>query len=212
DGGPRRLPQRQPRGRPPGCRGGARLGAGARGRPAGGSRLALREGVAVRVAAAGGRLRHLRRPAVLVRESVRAPRGPGGAALVGDVRGAEVARDLRRAGAQASERRGAVGGAGGERVAGVRARVGPSGHAGGNPVALTHRPAAGWPLQTVAWFTSASHVFEGMRTVLAGGAVPWERMAWAAALDVVYVGATLAVFGWALRYARRHGKLSRFGD
>jgi len=51
-----------------------------------------------------------------------------------------------------------------------------------------------------------------MRTVLAGGAVPWERMAWAAALDVVYVGATLAVFGWALRYARRHGKLSRFGD
>ncbi|GAA4508227.1 MULTISPECIES: ABC transporter permease [Nonomuraea] len=68
------------------------------------------------------------------------------------------------------------------------------------------------PLRVVAWFTPASHVFEGMRTVMAGGAVPWDRMAWAAGLNVVYVAATLALFGWALRYARRHGKLSRFGD
>ncbi|SEL81622.1 ABC transporter permease [Nonomuraea pusilla] len=68
------------------------------------------------------------------------------------------------------------------------------------------------PLRTVAWFLPASHVFEGMRTVMAGGAVPWDRMAWAAALNAVYLAATLALFAGALRYARRHGRLSRFGD
>ncbi|MGP3959363.1 ABC transporter permease [Nonomuraea sp. 3N208] len=68
------------------------------------------------------------------------------------------------------------------------------------------------PLQAVSWILPASHVFEGMRTVLAGGALPWDRLAWAAALNVGYLAATLGLFAWALRYARRHGKLSRFGD
>ncbi|GAA2274784.1 ABC transporter permease [Nonomuraea roseoviolacea subsp. roseoviolacea] len=68
------------------------------------------------------------------------------------------------------------------------------------------------PLQAVSWFLPASHVFEGMRTVMAGGAVPWDRLAWAGALDVVYLGLTLGLYAWALGYARRHGKLSRFGD
>ncbi|MGI5291193.1 ABC transporter permease [Nonomuraea polychroma] len=68
------------------------------------------------------------------------------------------------------------------------------------------------PLQAVSWFLPASHVFEGMRTVMAGGALPWDRLAWAAGLNVAYLAATLGLFAWALRYARRHGKLSRFGD
>ncbi|GIH80313.1 ABC transporter permease [Planobispora longispora] len=68
------------------------------------------------------------------------------------------------------------------------------------------------PLQTVAWFLPATHVFTGMRTVLDGGAVPWDSLALAAALDVVYLAATLGLFAWALRYARAHGKLSRFGE
>jgi ABC-2 type transport system permease protein len=68
------------------------------------------------------------------------------------------------------------------------------------------------PLRTVSWFLPASHVFEGMRTVMSGGAVPWDRLAWAAGLNVVYLAGTLALFAWALRYARRHGKLSRFGE
>lgn len=68
------------------------------------------------------------------------------------------------------------------------------------------------PLQAVSWFLPASHVFEGMRMVLSTGAVPWDRLALAAGLNVVYLAATLALFGWALSYARRHGKLSRFGD
>ncbi|GAA3134760.1 ABC transporter permease [Planomonospora alba] len=68
------------------------------------------------------------------------------------------------------------------------------------------------PLQAVAWFLPATHVFTGMRAVLDGGAVPWESLAWAAALDAVYLAATLGLFAWTLRYARAHGKLSRFGE
>jgi ABC-2 type transport system permease protein len=68
------------------------------------------------------------------------------------------------------------------------------------------------PLRAVAWFLPASHVFEGMRTVMAGGAVPWDRLAWASALNVGYLAATLGLFAWALSYARRRGRLSRFGD
>ncbi|GAA3600312.1 ABC transporter permease [Nonomuraea rosea] len=68
------------------------------------------------------------------------------------------------------------------------------------------------PLQAVSWFLPASHVFEGMRTVMAGGAVPWDRLAWASVLNAGYLAATLALFAWALSYARRRGRLSRFGD
>ncbi|MGA4988269.1 ABC transporter permease [Nonomuraea bangladeshensis] len=68
------------------------------------------------------------------------------------------------------------------------------------------------PLQAVSDFLPASHVFEGMRRVMAGGPVPWDRLAWAAGLDVVYLAATVGLFAWALTYARRHGKLSRFGE
>ncbi|MEV6030975.1 ABC transporter permease [Nonomuraea sp. NPDC052116] len=68
------------------------------------------------------------------------------------------------------------------------------------------------PLRTISWLLPASHVFEGMRTVMGGGAVPWDRLAWAGGLNVVYLAGTVGLFAWALRYARRHGKLSRFGD
>ncbi|MEV0383551.1 ABC transporter permease [Nonomuraea sp. NPDC050643] len=68
------------------------------------------------------------------------------------------------------------------------------------------------PLQAVAWFVPASHVFEGMRTVMAGGAVPWDRLAWAAAVNVGYLAAAVGLFAWALGYARRRGRLSRFGE
>ncbi|WP_436759618.1 ABC transporter permease [Streptosporangium sp. V21-05] len=68
------------------------------------------------------------------------------------------------------------------------------------------------PLQAIAAFMPATHVFTGMRTVLNGGAVPWESLAWAALLDVVYLAATLGLFAWALRHARVRGRLSRFGE
>ncbi|MGW0809664.1 ABC transporter permease [Nonomuraea sp. NPDC002799] len=68
------------------------------------------------------------------------------------------------------------------------------------------------PVQSVAWLLPASHVFEGMRTVLAGGAVPWDRLVLASVLNVVYLVAAVGLFAWALSHARRRGRLSRFGE
>ncbi|GAA3035944.1 ABC transporter permease [Streptosporangium longisporum] len=68
------------------------------------------------------------------------------------------------------------------------------------------------PLRVVAEFLPATHVFTGMRTVLDGGAVPWQSLAWATLLDAVYLVGALALFAWALRHARTRGRLSRFGE
>jgi ABC-2 type transport system permease protein len=68
------------------------------------------------------------------------------------------------------------------------------------------------PAQAVAALVPASHVFEGMRAVLAGGGVSWGGLAAAALLDVVYVAGALAFLLYSLRYARLKGKLSRFGS
>jgi len=68
------------------------------------------------------------------------------------------------------------------------------------------------PAQAVAALVPASHVFEGMRSVLAGGGISWGGLATAALLDLVYVAASLGCLLYALRYARLKGKLSRFGS
>ncbi|BCB81518.1 ABC transporter permease [Phytohabitans flavus] len=66
--------------------------------------------------------------------------------------------------------------------------------------------------QAVAALVPASHVFEGMRGVLAGGGVAWDRLAVAALLDLVYIAGALGLLLYSLRYARLKGKLSRFGS
>ncbi|WP_214102759.1 ABC transporter permease [Acrocarpospora catenulata] len=68
------------------------------------------------------------------------------------------------------------------------------------------------PLQYIAAFVPATHVFEGMRAVLNGGAIPWDRMAFAGVLDVVYVALALWLYAVTLRHARAKGRLSRFGE
>jgi ABC-2 type transport system permease protein len=42
--------------------------------------------------------------------------------------------------------------------------------------------------------------------------VSWTDLGVAALLDVGYVAAALAFLAYALRYARRRGQLSRFGE
>jgi ABC-2 type transport system permease protein len=68
------------------------------------------------------------------------------------------------------------------------------------------------PLQAVSTFIPASHVFAGMRAVLNGGPIPWHDLAFAGLLAAVYVGLALWLYAWTLRYARRKGRLSRFGE
>jgi ABC-2 type transport system permease protein len=75
------------------------------------------------------------------------------------------------------------------------------------PVAVLP-PAA----EAVARAVPASYVFEGMRGVLAGGGVDWSGLAAAAALDVALAAVALAALAYALRQARRSGRLARFGE
>lgn len=67
----------------------------------------------------------------------------------------------------------------------------------------------GWA-QALANGIPAAHVFEAMRTVLAGGAVPWERL-WAAfALDAVYLTGGLAFAAAMFGTLRRRGFVTRY--
>jgi len=66
-------------------------------------------------------------------------------------------------------------------------------------------------LRPVALAIPATHVFEGMREVLGGGAFPAARLAAAFALNVVYLAAGSAFFAWMLGRVREKGYLARLG-
>ncbi len=82
------------------------------------------------------------------------------------------------------------------------------------PVSGVYYPIAVLPswLQPVALALPSAHVFEGMRTLLLDGAFRWDHFWSAVALDVVYVAAGAAVFGWAMRDARNRGTLLQMGE
>ncbi len=66
------------------------------------------------------------------------------------------------------------------------------------------------PLQVLAHAWPASYVFEGMRSVLAGGPIPWGQLAWATVLNLIYLAAALAYARWALETLRRRGFVTRY--
>jgi hypothetical protein len=67
-------------------------------------------------------------------------------------------------------------------------------------------------MQAVAAVVPASHVFEGMRAVIAGQGVDAGSLAAAAVLDLAYVAAPLWFFHRMLGAVRRSGGLSRFAE
>jgi ABC-2 type transport system permease protein len=69
----------------------------------------------------------------------------------------------------------------------------------------------GW-LQAIAAAIPSSYVFEGMRAVLIDGVLRTDLLWKALALDVAYVAGGALLFGAAVRYARRHGKLLQMGE
>lgn len=76
--------------------------------------------------------------------------------------------------------------------------------------------AAFYPLNTlpdwaraVAAAFPAAHVFESMRAVLAGSPVPWDRLALAVGLDLVYLAAAMEFASWMFRIFRRRGHVTR---
>lgn len=67
----------------------------------------------------------------------------------------------------------------------------------------------GWA-QALANAIPASHVFEAMRTVLGGGAVPWGRLQLAFALDAVYLAGGIAFAHAMFGTLRRRGFVTRY--
>ncbi|NYZ13444.1 ABC transporter permease [Azospirillum sp. RWY-5-1] len=82
------------------------------------------------------------------------------------------------------------------------------------PVSAVYYPVTVLPewLQWVAFLLPSSHVFEGMRGVLFDGAVRWGELAWAVALNGLYMAAGVATFLFAFRQARVRGALLQTGE
>jgi ABC-2 type transport system permease protein len=67
-------------------------------------------------------------------------------------------------------------------------------------------------LQRVAWALPLPHIFEGMRAVLRGEPLDGGRLAWALALNGVYLAAAFAFFAHMFRQALRRGALLKASD
>lgn len=68
------------------------------------------------------------------------------------------------------------------------------------------------PLKTIAHFIPASHVFEGLRAVISGGALPLNEILWAAGLNVVYIILAILFFTWNFRSIKKKGLLVKVGE
>ena len=82
------------------------------------------------------------------------------------------------------------------------------------PLVGVFYPIAVLPLwaQIIAKFLPPSYVFESLRTILTGGAVPWGMLAVAFLLSVLYMFLAGAIFTYTYRWALKTGAISRFGS
>ncbi|MBP0464126.1 ABC transporter permease [Roseomonas sp. PWR1] len=82
------------------------------------------------------------------------------------------------------------------------------------PFAAVFYPVAvlpGW-LQPVALAIPATHVFEGMRAALTDGRIAWDHLAWAVALDGLWLAAAAWIFLAQFHQARVRGALLNIGE
>jgi ABC-2 type transport system permease protein len=70
-------------------------------------------------------------------------------------------------------------------------------------------PAA---VRPIAFALPSSHVFEGMRAALAGGATPWGELGWALLLNVLWMAASCLLFARQFGVARERGALISIGE
>lgn len=82
------------------------------------------------------------------------------------------------------------------------------------PFAAVFYPVAILPawLQPVALAIPAAHVFEGMRAALIDGRVAWDHLAWAFALDGVWLAVAAWIFLAQFQAARVRGALLNIGE
>jgi ABC-2 type transport system permease protein len=65
------------------------------------------------------------------------------------------------------------------------------------------------PVRAVARALPATHIFEGMRTVVIGGHMAWDRVAIATVENAVYLGLATALVAWTFRVALARGLLPK---
>ena len=82
------------------------------------------------------------------------------------------------------------------------------------PVSGVYYPISVLPawLQVVSEVLPSAHVFEGMRAVLLQGIFPWHHFWIALVQNAVYLVLGAALFGWAVRDARKRGTLLQMGE
>ena len=82
------------------------------------------------------------------------------------------------------------------------------------PVSAVFYPVAVLPepLKTIATFIPASHVFEGMRSVISTGTLPINEIIWASVLNVFYITIAILFFAWNFRAVKRKGLLVKVGE
>ena len=54
-----------------------------------------------------------------------------------------------------------------------------------------------------------THIFEGLRAVMATGVIPWPNLLWAAGLNVVYLIAGAFYFGKMFQHTKKMGLLAK---
>jgi ABC-2 type transport system permease protein len=79
------------------------------------------------------------------------------------------------------------------------------------PVSCVFYPQGVLPpaLRALAGTLPSTHVFEGMRAVLLEQRVPWDRLAWATGLNLLYLGLAAGLVAWVLRVALDRGLLPK---
>lgn len=67
-------------------------------------------------------------------------------------------------------------------------------------------------VREIAWFLPSSHVFEGMRTLMATGVFQSDQLLLAALLNVFYLVLGLSLYALAIHTARKNGLLLQSGE
>ena len=83
-----------------------------------------------------------------------------------------------------------------------------------NPLSCVYYPLSSLPpfLQKIAWFLPTTHVFEGMRGVLAGQGLSNENMILAFGLNIFYLIFSSLVFNFLFEKAKERGKLVKLEE
>jgi ABC-2 type transport system permease protein len=79
------------------------------------------------------------------------------------------------------------------------------------PFSAVYYPVSVFPavLQKITFILPTRHIFEGMRTAITQGLVPYDSIIWATTLNVIFVALGFFFLHWMLRLARTRGYLSR---